>query len=154
MFDKIKELANKPSTKAKTKTSLNIPRTTAFVQEMANAGLRVTYAALADASQQLGEHTPSGLSAGQRGSSIVGHLPGNLQTAVCNSQGRYNKKTIEVWERTGVEAPEGLLQREYVRPEAISTFVTAFEQATADQDEPEASDEPIVDSEDTTEANG
>jgi hypothetical protein len=137
MFDSIKELASKVSKNASVKTLKSIPLTTSFVQELSKAGLRLTYAALADASEALGEHTPSGLSAGQRGSSIVGHLPQNLQPTICRSNGKYKKGTAEIWASKGIEAPGGLLQQEFIRPESVANFVTAF-LAAAGQEAQEA----------------
>ena len=145
MFDSIKELASKVSKNAPKSKSKNIPLTTAFVQELAKAGLRLTYAALADASEQLGEHSPSGLSAGQRGSSIVGSLPQNLQPTICRSNGKYKKGTSEIWAGKGIEAPENLLQREFIRPESVAHFGTAFVAAT---NEAEATDEETTETDD------
>jgi len=147
MFDSIKELASKVSKNASVKKSLNIPLTTAFVQELSKAGLRLTYAALADASEALGEHTPSGLSAGQRGSSIVGHLPQNLQPTICRSNGKYKKGTAEIWASKGIEAPGNLLQQEFIRPESVANFVTAFVAAST----PEAEEAEEAETTETTE---
>lgn len=138
MFDDLKGLVSTPSKKVAVKKSLNIPVTTAFVSQLAVNGLRITYAALARASEDLGEHTPSGLSAGQRGAPLAGSLPLELQPFVCNASGSYNKKIVAVFEEAGVDLAEHR-SMSYVRPEAIEDFVNLFLIAGDNSDEDEES---------------
>jgi hypothetical protein len=144
MFEKIlsKATASK-SRNTNQRSAPELPRTRAFVEALVNHKHRITYAALADASELLGEHNPSGLSAGQRGSALVKALPIELQPHVCRSNGSYAKGTE--WD---CDVPGDLRNRAYVRPEAVADFVAQFEAATAEDDaqaEPEAIEEPEVD---------
>jgi len=144
MFDSIKNQAAKSKSRSSTRKGVEIPRTVAFVSALKENGLRISYAALADASAELGEHTPSGLSAGQRGSSLLPGLPSDLQPHVCRGNGSYAKG--QEWP----EAPDAdvakLRKLDYVRPERILSFVSAFIKATATPEvetaEPEAPEAP------------
>ncbi len=130
MFDSIKNQAAKSKSRSSSRKSVEIPRTVEFVGALKANGLRISYAALADASAELGEHTPSGLSAGQRGSSLLPGLPNDLQPHVCRANGSYAKG--QEWP----EAPEAdiakLRKIDYVRPERVLSFVSAFIKATAE----------------------
>lgn len=154
MFDSIKDKAAKSKTRGSTRKGVEIPRTVAFVGALKENGLRISYAALADASAELGEHTPTGLSAGQRGSSLLPGLPSELQPHVCRGNGSYAKG--QEWP----EAPEAdikaLRKLDYVRPERVSGFVQAFIKATATPEPevetpeaPEAPEEAPVEGDDT-----
>jgi hypothetical protein len=132
MFDKLKSKASKASKRNTSRPKQELTRTTQFVQCLVTEKLRITYAALADASAQLGEHTPSGLSAGQRGSKLVQSLPIELQPHVCRGNGSYAKGTE--WD---TDVPNDLRSRGYVRPEAILDYVQAFEDATSESNDSE-----------------
>lgn len=148
MFDKLKSKASKASKRNTSKPKQELTRTTEFVTCLVKEKLRITYAALAHAAADLGEHTPSGLSAGQRGSALVRSLPIELQPHVCRGNGSYAKGTE--WD---TDVPDDLRSRGYVRPEAILAYVEAFEEATSETAEPEiiteddSEDEPSIDDE-------
>ena len=72
-------------------------------------------------------------------------MPQNLQPTICRSNGKYKKGTSEIWAGKGIEAPENLLQREFIRPESVANFVTAFVAAT---NEAEATDEETTETDD------
>ena len=138
MFEKLKSKTNKVS-KSKSTSRKEMPRTIEFVRALVSNEFRLSYAALADAAAALGEHTPTGLSAGQRGSAILKSLPAELQPHVCRGNGGYAKG--QEW--PDVEVPANLRSREYVRPERILSFVAAFEEATATSEESET-DQPEI----------
>lgn len=125
MFDKLKNKTVKPSKQKARTSTVEIPRTQAFVEALVSGKLRLSYAALADASEALGEHEASGLSAGQRGSAILRNLPIELQPHICRGNGKYAKGTE--WD---TEIPADLKDRSFVRPEKVHEFVAAFEKAT------------------------
>lgn len=45
---------------------------------------------------------------------ILGAIPGDLQWVVCNAQGKYAGKPLELWAHV---APEGFMEFEYIKPE-------------------------------------
>lgn len=138
MFEKVAKKASKSSSKGSTsRNSQEMPRTRAFVQALVNNNTRISYAGLASAAELLGEHTPSGLSAGQRGSQLVKGLPTALQPHVCRSNGGYAKGTE--WD---CEVPSDLKRRDYIKPNAVPAYVQAFIDATDASEEPEAEAEP------------
>jgi hypothetical protein len=147
MFDSIKNQAAKSKSRSSTRKSVEIPRTVAFVGALKQNGLRISYAALADASAELGEHTPSGLSAGQRGSSLLPGLPVELQPHVCRANGSYAKG--QEWPEVPEADVKALRKLDYVRPERISSFVQAFIKATATPEPAETPDEAPVEGDDT-----
>jgi len=130
MFENLKSLVVTPSAKVSTRKVAELPRTSAFVQQLREADLRLTYAALASAAVGLGEHEVSGMSAGQRGASLVSGLPEDLQPFVCRANGRY-KKGAPV---AAIAEEAGLLSKGFVRPEEIDDFVNAFITATSAQE--------------------
>jgi hypothetical protein len=144
MFENLVNQATKSTSSNKPARGVaEMPRTREFVGALVSFNHRITYAALADAAELLGEHKASGLSAGQRGSQLVKGLPVELQPHVCRSNGSYAKGTS--WE---TEVPTNLRARAYVRPEAIADFVAQFEAGTAEDDaenEPEGREEPEID---------
>jgi hypothetical protein len=144
MFDSIKNQAAKSKSRSSTRKGVEIPRTVAFVSALKENGLRISYAALADASAELGEHTPSGLSAGQRGSSLLPGLPVTLQPNVCRANGSYAKG--QEWPEAPDADIKALRKLDYVRPERILSFVSAFIKATAEPEvetaEPETPEAP------------
>lgn len=148
MFENVISKANAANTKSgNRKATREMPRTQAFVQALVDIDHRITYAALADAAEQLGEHEPSGLSAGQRGAGLVKHLPLQLQPHVCRSNGSYKADTS--WD---TEVPGNLRQRNYVRPEAVGEFVQAFIAATDEEQSEEApAEEPSIEEIETVE---
>lgn len=154
MFDSIKNQAAKSKSRSSTRKGVEIPRTVAFVSALKENGLRISYAALADASAELGEHTPSGLSAGQRGSSLLPGLPVTLQPFVCRANGSYAKG--QEWPEAPAADIKALRKLDYVRPERILSFVSAFvsatEEATQENDVPtglESADDPSDDPSET-----
>ena len=126
MFDSLASNVNKPKKTKAPKKGKEIPRTTEFVRELVAFGTRITYAALADASAALGEHTVTGMSNGQRGAKVALNLPVELQPHVCNGSGKY-RKGLE-WDAD--VTLEELKALDYVRPEKIQPFVQAFLAAT------------------------
>lgn len=149
MFDKLKAKASKSKGRSTPNSKLEIPVTTEFVQALKSNKLRISYAALADASEALGEHTATGMSSGQRGAKLVLGLPQELQPHVCRGNGSYQKG--QEWD---VDADVKTLRKiDYVRPERVIEFVQAFiaskeaAEDSADEDEPEATvaDEPSED---------
>ena len=142
MFDSLKSKAAKSKGRSTPKSKLEIPVTTEFVQALKNNNLRISYAALADASETLGEHTATGMSSGQRGAKLVLGLPQELQPHVCRGNGSYQKG--QEWD---VDADVKTLRKiDYVRPERVDEFVQAFiaskEEAETPADEPEATEVP------------
>ena len=126
MFDKIMSQATTGKTKKASKAKAPLPRTQAFVEALDKAGLRISYASIALASEALGERTVSGLSDGQRGSQVVAHLPIELQPNVCRANGRYKKGTT--W---GEREPDAeLIGRGFVKPATVMTFLNTFLEAT------------------------
>lgn len=119
------------------KSGIEIPQTVEFVRALKAHNLRISYAALADAAEALGEHTATNMSAGQRGSRLLGGIPGDLQPHVCNASGGYSKG-IE-WADAPNADPKVLRKLGYVRPEGLAPFITAFQKA---QEQAEASAEP------------
>ncbi len=126
MFEKIATQV-KSGSKSKTKASRETPRTSDFLQKLVDHNLRLTYAGLAFAAEALGEHTPSGLSAGQRGAGLVRNLPTNLQPHICRSNGGYKSGT----EWPNAEVPSDLSSRDHVGPDTVEPFVQAFIKATS-----------------------
>lgn len=154
MFDKLRLKANKSKGRSTPKSKLEIPVTTAFVQALVSNKLRISYAALADASEALGEHTATGMSSGQRGAKLVLGLPQELQPHVCRGNGSYMKG--QEWD---VDVDVKTLRKiDYVRPERVIEFVQAFvnaqeaeaDKADADEDEADATDEPSEDENEAT----
>jgi hypothetical protein len=129
MFESVISKATQPSKSSAQAARQEMPRTEAFLQALINFEHRLTYAALADAAAALGEHTPSGLSAGQRGSALAKKLPLELQPHVCRSLGGYAKGVT--WE---CDVPGNLRNRAYVRPEQVLEFIQAFEENEAQAD--------------------
>ncbi len=152
MFDSIKNQAAKSKSRSSSRKSVEIPRTVAFVGALKENGLRISYAALADASAELGEHTPSGLSAGQRGSSLLPGLPNDLQPHVCRANGAYAKG--QEWPEVPEADIKALRKLDYVRPERVLSFVSAFIKATAEPEveveTPEAPETPADEDADAT----
>ena len=144
MFDQLKAKANKSKGRSTPKSSLEIPVTIEFVQALVSNKLRISYAALADASEALGEHTATNMSNGQRGAKLVLGLPSELQPHVCRGNGNYSKG--QEWADEDVDI-KSLRKIDYVRPERVIEFVQAFVQAQ-EADEPDE-DEPEEDEEDT-----
>ena len=145
MFDHLKNSASSGKKAAK-RSNVEIPRTVAFLGALKDNNLRLSYAALADAAEALGEHTATGLSAGQRGSKLLGGIPGNLQPYICNASGGY-RKGMEWSEAPDVSA-KALRSLGHVRPEALGPFIDAFIAATDETEEevaPEAIAEPSED---------
>lgn len=102
------QFTNQTSKKVR-KSSLNIPKTTAFVQALVSEGVRISYGGLATVALELGEVKPSGQSLGQRGIGLVKALPGVCQPMVCRGGnpngetfGTYHKKSIAAWEDQGI----------------------------------------------------
>ena len=137
MFDSIKSQASR-SKGAPKRSNVERPRTVAFVGAIRDNGLRLSYAALADASEALGEHKATGMSAGQRGAKLLGSLPIEMQPYICNGAGGY-RKGME-WDGVEVDI-KTLRKRDHVRPEAVHKFVQAFIKATA-------SDESVTETDD------
>lgn len=145
MFDNLKNNVSK-SNKRSRRSGVEIPRTVQFVRELAKNKLRLSYAALADAAEALGEHTATNMSAGQRGSRLLSGIPGDLQPHICNGAGGYSKG-IE-WEDAPDADVKALRKLGYVRPEAVQQFVQAFIKATSEEDE---TSEDAADNADTSE---
>lgn len=151
MFSDLTKKVSKPSKRARKSSGPEIPRTIAFVRALQVDNLRLSYAALADASELLGEHTATGMSAGQRGSALCrGSIPGDLQPNICNATGSY-AKGME-WDEAPDANVKELRKLGHVRPENVEPFVQAFINATAkpsDAVAPEGDeDEVIADDED------
>jgi hypothetical protein len=149
MFDNLKKTVSKSNKRAR-KSGVEIPRTVAFVQELRKNDLRLSYAALADAAEALGEHTATGMSAGQRGAALLAGIPGDLQPSICNASGGY-RKGIE-WDDAPDADPKALKKLGYVRPEAVQPFVQAFIKATAEPSEEPSTEEQEVEVEPTDES--
>jgi hypothetical protein len=143
MFEKLNELTSKSTKKSAPKSALNIPSLTKFVLELAKAGHRISYGALADAGVMLGEPgtTSLNMSNGQRGAKLVLHLPAQLQPYVCQAGGGYRKGTA--WE--GVEVRADLRQLPFVRPEAVGAFVREFKGDAAPVVQPQAAGLTLAD---------
>lgn len=134
MFESIKSKASKAkSSNGQAKTRSELPRTVGFVTALVGNNIRLSYAALAEAAELLGEHTPSGLSAGQRGASLVGQLPIELQPHVCRGNGSYQKG--QDWD---TDVPSDLRKRDFIRPENVGQFVQAYISATSKRATPAA----------------
>lgn len=124
MFENLQKNVGKKSSETR-RNRKELPRTVAFLSALAAHDLRLSYAALAEASEALGEHTPSGLSAGQRGSQIVKNLPERLQPLVCRSNGGYQKGTE--WKVDGETITAQTMKKlDYVLPSEIHAYVEAF----------------------------
>ena len=67
-------------------------KTLQALQARAEQGTRVTYARFAELARENGWIGESPMSDGQRGSSLIGQVPEDLQFAVCQASGRYSKK--------------------------------------------------------------
>ena len=142
MFSDLTKKVSKPSKRARKSSGVEIPRTIAFVRALAGDNLRLSYAALADASELLGEHTATGMSAGQRGSALCRNgIPGDLQPNICNASGSY-AKGME-WDEAPDANVKELRKLGHVRPENVEPFVQAFINATAKTPETVAPDEAI-----------
>ena len=126
MFDHLKKKTSKAS-KSKANTA-EMPRTIAFLGKLVEAKIRLTYSALANAAEELGEHTATNMSVGQRGSAICKTLPLELQPHICNAKGRYAKGTT--WE---TDVPGDLNVRDFVGPDDVSGYVQAFVAATSEK---------------------
>lgn len=137
MFESL--ASNVKKSKSTSQRRVEIPRTVGFVTALRDNGLRLTYAALARAAQQLGEHTPTAMSEGQRGAALLSGLPAGLQPFVCNSSGGY-KKGQEWPEAEDAPSVDALRQRGFVKPDVVSQFVQAYIRST---EEPEPSDEEL-----------
>ena len=150
MFSDLTGKVSKPNKRARKASGLEIPRTIAFVRELQNGKLRLSYAALADASELLGEHTATGMSAGQRGSAICRNgIPGDLQPNICNASGGY-AKGME-WDDAPDADVKSLRKLGHVRPENVAPFVQAFIDATAKPAEtvaPEGDTDEVIETED------
>lgn len=129
MFENLKKNVVKKTTRKPNNKEL--PRTSRFVGELAKVSTRLTYAGLATAATALGEHTPSGLSAGQRGAQITKNLPAHLQPFICRSNGGYAKGTEWVVDGETVTA-QAMKALDFVPPAEVMTYVGAFEAATAE----------------------
>lgn len=137
MFENIK--AATPASKSKaSRNKKEIPQTSAFVRALKDNNTRISYTALAIASEALGEHTPSGLSAGQRGSGICKNLPVDLQPFVCRAGGGYSKDAS--WpEEANAPSVDALKALDRVKKDAVLTYVEAFQKATAPENSTEES---------------
>lgn len=133
---------------AKTAKKAELPLTNAFVLALMTSNLRLSYGALADASELLGEHTASGLSAGQRGSQICKNLRVELQPQICRSNGSYAKGTE--WPEVPTADIATLKKISHVKPEVVAEYVQAFIDAndaaseTVIETPAEAPDESLV----------
>lgn len=134
MFESLKKSSASSRSSARSEGP-SLSRTNGFVRALVQNNLRITYSALATASAELGEHTPSGLSAGQRGAQLVRNLEPELQPHVCRSNGAYKKGTT--WP---VEVPGDLRSREHVGPDEILAYVEVYveNEAGASDDEVDA----------------
>lgn len=141
MFENLKKnVVKKTSTK---KGGKELPRTNEFLSALKAHGLRITYAGLAGAAELLGEHTPSGLSAGQRGSQIVRALREDLQPHVCRSNGGYAKGTE--WVVNGETVTGQVMKKlDFVPPGEVATYVAAFERKTEEPEIAEPEEDQLV----------
>jgi hypothetical protein len=148
MFDKIQSLASSgKKSPAKGKAKKEQPRTNAFVGALKENGYRVSYGALAVASEALGEHVATGLSAGQRGSGICKNLPNDLQPNVCRANGGYAKD--QSWPEAPDADVKALKAVRHIKPDAVIEFVEAFIRATdGDNEDEDVSDEEDADLDD------
>ena len=142
MFDNLAKNVSKAN-KRVAKSGVEIPRTVGFLQALVanNPPYRLSYAALATAAEALGEHTATGMSAGQRGAALLAGIPGDLQQHICNAKGGY-RKGIE-WDDAPNADVKALKKRGYVRPENVGPFVQAFIASTTPAETP--AEEPEVD---------
>lgn len=121
MFEK---LATTPK-KTRSTPTLEIPKTTAFLTCVRDAGFRLTYGALAEAANQLGEDTSRQIRA-QRGSKIVQGMPVALQPYVCRKAGGYRKGVT--WD---VETPKDLCDRPAILLEDVAEAIAEWEAKVA-----------------------
>ena len=102
MFEKF---AVTKSTSTSTSSTVELTRTTEFLQCVVDKGYRLSYGALAAAAKILGENT-SGQSPAQRGSALVKQLPEALQPFVCRHKGNYAKGADSKWHDGAPEMAE------------------------------------------------
>lgn len=148
MFENLTSSVSK--TRRRARKSVEIPQTVAFVRALAENDTRITYAALADSAEALGEHTATPMSAGQRGSSLVKNgLPVDLQPFVCRGDGGYAKGTQ--WPEAGVEVKD-MRDKNFIRPDHVAPYLEAFIAHQNAQGEAEVAAEAEVEAldEDTT----
>lgn len=119
MFEK---LAQTPKKSRSTKT-LEIPTTIAFLTVVRDTGFRLSYGALAEAANQLGEDTSTQIRA-QRGSTLTKSLPVELQPYVCRKAGGYAKGVT--WE---TETPANLKDRPVILEEQIEDAIQTWRDA-------------------------
>ena len=121
MFEK---LAKTPS-KTRSTPTLEIPKTTAFLTCVRDQGFRLSYGALAEAANQLGEDTSRQIRA-QRGSKIVQSMAVELQPYVCRKAGGYRKGVT--WD---VETPKNLTERPVILEEDVEDAISEWEAKVA-----------------------
>jgi hypothetical protein len=129
------KLAKTPK-KTRSTPTLEVPETTAFLTCVRDAGFRLSYGALAEAANQLGEDTSRQIRA-QRGSKIVQSMPVALQPYVCRKAGGYRKGVT--WD---VETPKDLTDRPVIIEENVADAIAEWRdaQAKAAKEAAEASD--------------
>jgi len=121
MFEK---LAKTPS-RSRSRSSIEIPLTAAFLTCVRDQGYRLSYGALAEAANQLGEDTSRQIRA-QRGSTLTKTLPSGLQPYVCRKAGGYAKGVT--WD---VETPADLRDRPVLTITDVAGAIEIYEAAKA-----------------------
>ena len=121
MFEKLA----KPVSRKRSTTKVEIPLTQAFVTVVAAEGVRLSYAALAEAANIFGEDSSKQIRA-QRGSTLVKSLPASLHPTICRKAGGYHKDILTKF----ADAPKDLLDRPVIIAEDVAEAIKEAQAAS------------------------